>query len=601
MGRLFLQLAITAAAVSSFPFPYLDPSLSIADRTSNLLSLLSLAEKVSLLETDQPAIPRVALPAYSMGRECERGDTSGPTGTTFPSGAALAASWSEDLVASVARFTALEARSNANADKRAGRNSASCYGPVVNFVHDARWGRANEMLTGEDATLGAALGAAFVRGLQSWTADTVRGPRMAVSSTVKHLNAYSGPEGTGFTFGPLAQRFSFEANFSSQAAWREFFLPAFRATAKAGARGFMCSYSAFSTPDGYLSNAPACGSPQLLTETLRGLWGWDGFVLSDAGAVVFIGEASIGGVRLGHKAARNDSEAAARALEAGCDLELTCCGAPSVFPSLAGSVASGRLAEAAIDRALARALKNRFELGELDPAGSYPWQDWGLANVSTPEMVALTAVAAAQGIVLLKNEGGVLPAAPQRLAGRSVALIGPLANDSFGMLGGYGVRAAGPCQNSSARPQTAPASTHLNSQPDAALVQNTHPPFVRTFFDGLTDAYPLSSVLLHPACDTPACPTFNASAVAVAGQPDVALVVVALGTTGFFRPGANNESGACGCPVGNSIEGARARRLRRRAPLKFPAPLTRAARFSAPTPPPLPFFFPPRARRRVLR
>jgi beta-glucosidase len=491
-------------------------------RTANLLSLLNTSEKVSLLEAAQPAIPRLLLPAYSMGRECERGDTSGSSGTTFPSGAALAASWNEVLVFEVARLTAVEVKGNANSDPKRS-NSASCYGPVLNFIHDPRWGRTNEMLTGEDTTLGAVLGAAFVRGLQSWAVDTAQGPRMAVSSTVKHLNAYSGPEGTGYTFGPLAERFSFEARFSSQGAWREFFLPAFRAASKAGARGFMCSYSAFSTPDGYLNNSPACGSPQLLQETVRDLWKWDGFVLSDAGAVAFIGETLIGGVPFGHHATHNDSETAVRALEAGCDIELTCCGAPQVFPTLEQSVVSGRLQEAVLERALSRAFKNRFELGELDPPGSYPWQTWGAANVSTPEMVALTAAAASQGIVMLKNEGSVLPALPALLAGKKLALIGPLANDPWGMLGGYG---------------------------------NYHPPFIRTFFDGLTAAYPLSEVELCPACDTPACPSYNASAVALAGQPEVALIVVALGTTGFYRPGANNESGACGCAVGNAIEGA---------------------------------------------
>ena len=516
--------SVAAGAFASFPFPYLNPSLSIEARTANLLSLLNITEKISLLEASQPAIARLDLPAYSMGRECERGDSSGPTGTTFPSGAAQAASWNADLVFEIARLTAVEVKGNANTEAPERRNNgASCYGPVLNFIHHPTWGRTGEMLTGEDTTLGSVLGSAFVRGLQSWEVSTPQGPRMAVSSTVKHLNSYSGPEGTGFTFGPLAERFSFLANFSSQAAWREFFLPAFRATSKAGARGFMCSYSAFSTPDGFLRNSPACGSPELLRDTVRNLWKFDGFVLSDAGAVAFIGGVNIGGVPFGHHATHNDSETAIVALEAGCDIELTCCGAPQVFPTLEASIAAKRLEEATVDTALARAFKNRFELGELDPPGTYPWQAWDRANVSTPEMVALTALAAAQGIVLLKNTGSVLPATPDSLAGKKLALIGPLANDSWGMLGGYG---------------------------------NTHPPFVRTFYDGLQSAYPLSEVVLFPACDTPACPSFNGSAIALAGQPEVALIVLALGTTGFYRPGgANNESGACGCPVGNAIEG----------------------------------------------
>ena len=503
---------LVSAASAAFPFPYLDPSLSIPARTANLLSLLNATEKVSLLQASAPAIPRIALPSYSVARECERGDTSGPHGTAFPSGAALAATWDAELVFAVARLTALEARANGG--------SASCFGPVVNLVHAPTWGRTNEMLTGEDPTLGSVLGAAFVRGLQSWTAQTPAGERLAVTSTVKHLLSYSGPEGRGFTFGPFAERFSFEAKFSSAAAWREFFHPAFRATAKAGARGMMCSYTSFSTPDKYLSNSPACGSPELLTQVLREEWGWDGFVLSDAGAVVFIGNTSIGGVELGHSATASGADSALRALESGCDVELTCCGAPAVFPTLAQNPA---LKPATLDAALARVLKNRFELGELDPQGSYEWQRWSAANVTTPEMVALSADAAAAAVVLLKNERALLPLSPAALAGRTIALIGPLAADPWAVMGGY---------------------------------VNTRPPFIRTFADGLAEGFPLSPLLVEAACPDAACAAFNASAVALAGGEDVALVVAVLGTTGYYlRPGVNNESGACGCPLGNSIEG----------------------------------------------
>ena len=513
-------IAALASPPSSFPFPYLDPSLSLAARTANLISLLNTSEKVALLNADAPALPRISLPPYSIARECERGDTGGPHGTLFPSGAGLAASWDADLVGRVARFTALEARANAN---MAGVGaSSSCFGPVINFVHDSRWGRTNEMLTGEDTTPGAALGEAFVRGLQSWTQDTAQGTRYAVSSTVKHLLSYSGPEGRGFTFGPFATRFSFEANFSSQRAWREFFLPAFRGVAKAGAKGFMCSYSSFSTPDGYLRNAPACGSSHLLTDTLRGLWQWDGFVLSDAGAVAFIGQVAIGGVPFGHNFTSSNEASAIAAVEAGCDVELTCCGAPRVFPSLVESAAEGNVREAVLDAALSRVIRNRIELGTLDPPGTYPWGAWGSANVTTPEMVELSAAAAASGVVLMKNAGGLLPLSPASLAGRKLALIGPVGNDTYAMMGGYG---------------------------------NTHPPFVRTILDGLSEAFPLSTLLFDAGCvDSTACSALSASTMALAAQGDV--IVAALGTTGFFKPGgANNESGACGCPDGNAIEG----------------------------------------------
>jgi beta-glucosidase len=427
---LFSLTLLLAGALGAPLFPYLDPTLPTAQRAANLISLLNITEKTWLLNADTPALPHISLPPYSFARECERGDSSGRTGTLFPSGAAIAASWDVDLAFQIARFTALEAKSNANV---AGLGaSSSCFGPVVNYIHDSKWGRTNEMLTGEDTTLGSQLGAAFVRGLQSWSVATPQGLRYAVTSTVKHLLSYSGPEGYGFTFGPHATRFSFEAAFSSQHAWREFFLPAFRAAAKAGAKGFMCSYSSFSTPDGYLNNTPACASPQVLNDTLRGGWGWEeGFVISDAGAVAFTGSVDIGGIPFGHASSATQADSAIASLTAGCDNELTCCGAPRVFPTLEASVQAGRVAEAALDASLARLIRNRVELGNLDPPGTYPWSAWGAGNVSTPEMVEATAAAAAQGCVLLKNEGGLLPLAPADYAGKTFALIGPIANDSY--------------------------------------------------------------------------------------------------------------------------------------------------------------------------
>ena len=290
----------------------------------------------------------------------------------------------------------------------------------------------------------------------------------------------------------------------------------------------MCSYTAVTTGDGFLNNTPACASAQLLTRVLRGEFGWDGYVISDAGGVVFSGNTTIGGVPFGHHATGDAAATAVASLTAGCDVELTCCGAPAVFQTLPASVGAGLVPEAALDAALARALRSRLELGVLDPPGTHAWDAWGAANVSTPEMVALADEAAAAGVVLLKNAAPpgaaapLLPLSPAALAGASVAVVGPLANDAWGVMGGY---------------------------------VNQHPSFIRTVFAGLADALPLSNVLLDAACADSACPAFNASAVALAARADVALVVAVLGTTGYFDKGANNESAACGCPLGNAIEG----------------------------------------------
>ena len=349
--------------------PWQNASLPFVTRVHNLISLLNMSEKVLLLEVSTPALPRIGLPSFSH-KECERGDSDG---TAFPSGAAMAATWDPELIETVARSIALEARSFSNL----GHSDTVCYGPVVNFIHDARWGRTNEMLGGEDTTLGAVLGSAFVRGMQSWRAPTRAGEEyFAALSIVKHLNVYSGPEGDGFTFGPRALRFSFNVNLPSTRAEREFFLPIFHATAIAGASGFMCSYSAVS---GALnqSNVPACASRELLTNVIREEWGWNGLVLSDAGAVAFIGNVSIGGVPFGHHFTSSDEESAIAAITAGMDLELTCCGAPQVFPTLPGAVAAGRLAESVLDTALARSLSTRFKLGKLDDPALLPFSTWG--------------------------------------------------------------------------------------------------------------------------------------------------------------------------------------------------------------------------------
>ena len=135
-------------------------------------------------------------------------------------------------------------------------------------------------------------------------------------------------------------------------------------------------------------------------------------------------------------------------------------------------------------------------------------------------MLQLAKETAIAGVVLLKNMNNLLPLSPALLAGRNIAVVGPCANNTFAQLGGY---------------------------------VNSHPLFVRTPFQGLTDSLPMSKVLLDAACPDTDCPSFSQSAVTLASNADY--VVVVLGTNGFYKPGQNNESAACGCPHGNAIEG----------------------------------------------
>ena len=224
----------------SLPLPlWQNHSVPTLDRTNDLIARLTLDEKASLLGADSAAVPRLGLPAYSWGRECERGDCSGPTGTAYPTELALAASFDVQLVNDIARATALEVRGNVNAaaaeeeaatattpaerlDPPASRNSnrssssgsrsntfgASCFGPVSNLIRDSRWGRTAEMLTGEDPQLGRILSRSFTWGMQAPPLQKPEGGKKVgdagyrmLITIAKHLNTYAGPEGWGFTFG----------------------------------------------------------------------------------------------------------------------------------------------------------------------------------------------------------------------------------------------------------------------------------------------------------------------------------------------------------------------------------------------------------------
>ena len=237
---LALLLAASAALASSSALaPWQNTSLPIQERVANLVSLLTLPEKVAnLYANDAPGAPRLGLPAYRYDEECMRGAvTSGvakrPLGTGFPTLLALAHTFNVSLLAAVARVGAVEVRAYYNMD-RATKNlptTANCYAPVVNVLRDPTWGRSAEMASGEDPTLGRVYA-------RAWTA-AMRGGGPAgsppiVTSVCKHLGAYGGPESGA------VGRFAFVAEIEER-TWRETFLPAFRGSAEAGADAFMCS------------------------------------------------------------------------------------------------------------------------------------------------------------------------------------------------------------------------------------------------------------------------------------------------------------------------------------------------------------------------
>jgi beta-glucosidase len=378
-------------------------ALSSEERAADLVSRMTLAEKVSQMVFDAPAIERLGIPEYNWWNECLHGVARAGVATVFPQAIGLAATWNPDLVHRIAVATSDEARAKHHQALR--RNIRQIYSgltywsPVVNIFRDPRWGRGQETY-GEDPCLTAGMGVAFVRGMQG---DDPR--YLKLVATPKHLAAHSGPE---------LNRHQFDVR-PSERDLRETYLPAFEACLLEGkAVSVMGAYSR-------LNGEPCCASPALLQTILREEWGFDGYVVSDCGAIFDI--------YAHHKVVQTPEEAAALAVKAGCDLE---CG--TVYPALLEAVQQGLLPEEAVDQAVERLFAARFRLGMFDPPEQVPYAQIPYSAVDSPEHRALALEAARESIVLLKNEGNLLPL---RKDLGSIAVIGPNADELTALLGNY--------------------------------------------------------------------------------------------------------------------------------------------------------------------
>ena len=382
--------------------PWRDPGLSIDSRVADLVARLTLEEKVAQLGNAAPAIPRLDIPAYDWWNEALHGVARAGRATVFPQAIGLAATWDTSLMFRVATAIALEARAKHEESVRQGTRGIyeglTFFSPNINIFRDPRWGRGMETY-GEDPFLTGRLAVQFVRGLQGDDST-----RLRAVATAKHFAVHSGPE---------PDRHRFDA-VVSEGDLRETYLPAFEAAVvEGGALSVMCAYNR-------VHGDPACASPRLLRDILRGEWGFAGYVVSDCWAITDIHER--------HHVAKDEVEAAARSLEAGTDLA---CGPE--YRSLVEAVRRGLVTEAAVDTALARLLRVRFRLGLLDPPAREAVSD-SPSVIDSEEHRALAREAAVKSIVLLKNDRGLLPLGD---AVRRIAVIGPNADDLEVLLGNY--------------------------------------------------------------------------------------------------------------------------------------------------------------------
>jgi beta-glucosidase len=402
MLSLCLGLAWPDQGVAGETPVYLDPEQPIEARARDLVSRLTLEEKVSQMVHDAAAVPRLGVPAYDWWNECLHGVARAGRATVFPQAIGLGATFDVDLFHRVATAISDEARAKHHASARAGRRDRyrglTFWTPNINIFRDPRWGRGQETY-GEDPFLTATLATAFVRGLQG---DDPR--YLKVAATAKHFAVHSGPEGERHSFDAVATAKDME----------ETYFPAFEALVKAGVETVMCAYNR-------VNGEVACGSDFLLVDTLRGRWGFQGHVVSDCWAIRdFDGP---------HGVTKDNAESAALALKKGTNLN---CG--NSYPSLLEAVERGLVSEAEIDESLSTLLKTRFKLGLFDPEELVPYAGIGVDAINSPEHRRLAREAAVESLVLLKNDGGVLPLAKDL---GKVYVTGPLAADAAVLLGNY--------------------------------------------------------------------------------------------------------------------------------------------------------------------
>jgi beta-glucosidase len=389
---------------------YLDADKPVDARVKDLVSRMTLDEKISQMVYNAPAIERLSIPEYNWWNECLHGVARAGIATVFPQAIGLAAAWDEEFMHRVATVISDEARARYHKALKESNHAMyyglTCWSPNVNIFRDPRWGRGQETY-GEDPYLTSRLGVAFVKGLQG---DDPR--YLKLVATPKHYAAHSGPE---------ADRHRFDARVTPRDL-RQTYLPAFQACVQEGqAVSVMGAYNR-------TNGEACCASPTLLQEILRDQWGFDGYVVSDCGAIDDI-------FRF-HNLAKTPEEAAALAVRSGCDLN---CG--KTYSELVKAAAEGLISEAEIDQAVTRLFTARFRLGMFDPADRVAYARIPYRVVDCAEHRALALEAARKSIVLLKNQDNLLPLS---LDFDSIAVIGPNADNEQVLLGNYNGTPADP-------------------------------------------------------------------------------------------------------------------------------------------------------------
>ena len=402
-ARNLMWLAVVATPLCAQTPDYQNPDLPFERRAADLVSRMTLEEKVSQMQDVAPPIDRLGIPRYNWWNEALHGVARSGLATSFPQAMGIAGTWDDSLIYRMATVISDEARAKHHEYVRHGSRERyqglTFWSPNINLFRDPRWGRGQETY-GEDPFLTGRLAVQFIRGMEG---DDPR--YLKTVATVKHFAVHSGPEPARHTFDAVV----------GERDLRESYLPHFAAGMReGGAYSLMCAYNR-------VLGSPACGSDLLLHNILRGEWGFSGYVVSDCGAINDIYER--------HKVAPTAAAASALAVKAGTDLE---CG--NVYANLVAAVRQGLITEQAIDTAVIRLFLARFRLGMFDPPERVRWAQIPFSVLDQPAHRALARQVARESIVLLKNAGSLLPL---RKDVGTIAVIGPNADDRRMLLGNY--------------------------------------------------------------------------------------------------------------------------------------------------------------------
>ena len=438
-----LYFGVTSISVFAQEAPiYKDSNAPLEKRVEDLVSQMTLEEKIAQMSHLAPAIERLGVKEYGPDidnplnpegsdfipdpekyrkerpwentelwktggcldggywNEALHGVARSGLSTVFPQVIGLGSTWNPELVKKITTAISDEARIHHQLYGK----KLTYWSPTINMLRDPRWGRTEEAYS-EDPYLQSRMAVAFVKGLQGEDKKYLK-----TVATVKHFVANNSEVNRHDGSSDIPER-----------QLREYYFPAFKAAIQeGGAYSVMGAYNA-------LNGVPACANDWLMSKILRDEWGFKGYVVSDCGAISDIVHK--------HKYKTDPEEAVAAAAKAGCDLECETCETEQFLYDkyLPGAVKKGLISEAQIDENVKRIFRARFRLGEFDSEDEVPFSNVPVERLDSDEHRQLALQAARESIILLKNRNGILPLNKNEI--KSVAVIGP--NADLAELGGY--------------------------------------------------------------------------------------------------------------------------------------------------------------------